>query len=235
MTHFRRSSFRSITADSQRVCRSGGENNGLHFRARVLTVLALAMCSGIAHADIYRFVNADGVTRVTNVRPNGRYEVVVRQSRLVQIPDLAPVTPGSHVGRYSAGARSRYARNIQTAARATHVDPALIHAVISAESGYNPSARSSKGAVGLMQLMPETAARYSVTNRLDPEQNIRGGTRYLGDLLLMFNNDLRLALAAYNAGENAVVKYGNRVPPYRETVEYVPRVMAYYWRYRTAS
>jgi soluble lytic murein transglycosylase-like protein len=86
-----------------------------------------------------------------------------------------------------------------------------------------------------MQLMPETAARYSVTNRLDPEQNIRGGTRYLGDLLLMFNNDLRLALAAYNAGENAVVKYGNRVPPYRETVEYVPRVMAYYWRYRAAS
>jgi soluble lytic murein transglycosylase-like protein len=235
MKYCRRYAFRSITANSQGVCRSGGKNNGLRFRAPLLTVLALAMCSGIAHADIYRFVNADGVTRVTNMRPNSRYEVIVRERRLVEIPNFAPAGPGTHVGRYPTGKRSRYARNIQTAARAANVDPALIHAVISAESGYNPSARSSAGAVGLMQLMPETAARYSVTNRLDPEQNIRGGTRYLGDLLLMFNNDLRLALAAYNAGENAVVKYGNRVPPYRETVEYIPRVMAYYWRYRAAS
>jgi soluble lytic murein transglycosylase-like protein len=136
---------------------------------------------------------------------------------------------------YTWEKRSRYARQIQAAAHAAQVDPALIHAVISAESGYNPSARSNAGAVGLMQLMPETAARYSVTNRLDPQQNIQGGTRYLGDLLLLFNNDLRLALAAYNAGENAVVKYGNRIPPYQETAAYVPRVMTYYRKYRTSS
>jgi soluble lytic murein transglycosylase-like protein len=83
-----------------------------------------------------------------------------------------------------------------------------------------------------MQLMPGTAARYNVTNRLDPDQNIRAGTRYLGDLLLLFDHDLLLALAAYNAGENAVLRHGNRLPPYRETLDYVPRVMAYYRKYR---
>ena len=84
-----------------------------------------------------------------------------------------------------------------------------------------------------MQLMPETARRYNVTDRHDPEQNIHGGAQYLRDLLRMFNNDLHLALAAYNAGEQAVLKYGNRIPPYRETLAYVPKVMKFYERYST--
>jgi soluble lytic murein transglycosylase-like protein len=83
-----------------------------------------------------------------------------------------------------------------------------------------------------MQLMPDTARRYGVTNPLDPEQNIYGGAAYLKDLLVLFGDDLQLALAAYNAGEGAVMTHGYRIPPYRETIQYVPKVMAYYKRYR---
>jgi soluble lytic murein transglycosylase-like protein len=128
---------------------------------------------------------------------------------------------------------SRYASQIQAAAMANNVEAALIRAVISVESGYNPSAKSKKGAVGLMQLMPATAKRYKVKNRRDPEQNIHGGARYLRDLLRMFDNSLHLTLAAYNAGEHAVMKYGNRIPPYRETLAYVPKVMKFYVQYST--
>lgn len=210
------------------------DNERLCYRLLLLMLLTLAMCTGIAHADIYRYVNADGVATFTNMKPKGKFEVVIReQPKLVEKPVLALAAAPTQVSAYGGAMRSRYASQIQAAAQASNLDPALIHAVISAESGYNPSARSRAGAVGLMQLMPETAARYSVTNRLDPEQNIQGGTRYLRDLLQMFNNDLRLALAAYNAGEKAVVKYGNRIPPYQETVAYVPKVMTYYRKYRT--
>jgi soluble lytic murein transglycosylase-like protein len=119
------------------------------------------------------------------------------------------------------------------AARAFSLEPALIHAVISAESGYDPLARSPKGARGLMQLMPGTAKRYGVDNPLDPEQNIHGGAAYLSYLLKLFGNDLNLALAAYNAGEGTVMEYGNRIPPYRETTQYVPKVLSYYKKYKT--
>ena len=116
---------------------------------------------------------------------------------------------------------------------AYNVDAALIRAVISVESGYNPSAVSKGGAVGLMQLMPVTAKRYNVMDRNNPAQNIRGGAQYLRDLLRIFNNDLHLTIAAYNAGEQAVMKYGNRIPPYRETLAYVPKVMKFYKQYST--
>lgn len=199
-------------------------------RAHFFLLMAFATCCGIAHADIYRWVDAKGRPVFTDIRPTGRYEVYLKD-RL----DKVWQEPGK-AGRGTIGEmRSRYTRYVQEAARANNVEPALIHAVIAAESGYDSFARSSKGAVGLMQLMPETARRYRVANRLDPAQNIHGGAQYLRDLLRMFDNDLRLALAAYNAGEQAVVRYGNRIPPYRETVEYVPRVMAYYRKYRTAS
>ena len=100
--------------------------------------------------------------------------------------------------------------------------------MVRAESAYRSDAVSSKGAVGLMQLMPGTAERYGVTDRRDPAQNLRGGTEYLRDLLQMFDNDLQLALAAYNAGENAVIKYGNQIPPYNETQNYVRKVIRFY-------
>ena len=99
---------------------------------------------------------------------------------------------------------------------------------LESESAYQPDAVSHKGAVGLMQLMPGTAERYGVSDRHDPVQNLSGGTRYLRDLLEMFDNDLQLALAAYNAGENAVIRYGNKIPPYNETQGYVRKVIRFY-------
>jgi soluble lytic murein transglycosylase-like protein len=193
----------------------------------------LAVSAGIAQADIYRYVDAEGTVLYTNVPSDSRYKIYLKAKAVK--PDPVAQTLASEMRHYDSDARSRYAQHIQDAARLTKLEPALIHAVISAESGYNPLARSHKGAAGLMQLMPETAKRYGVRNRLDPAQNIHGGARYLRDLVRMFNNDLQLAVAAYNAGENAVVRHGNRIPPYSETMTYVPRVMSYYKKYRTTS
>jgi len=202
-------------------------------RTRFFLVLVAALTAGIAQADIYRYVDADGAVQYTNVPPDSRYKVYLKEQG--KKPDPVAQTLASEVRYYDDKARLRYARHIHEAAIFTKLEPALIHAVISAESGYNPLARSRKGAAGLMQLMPETAKRYGVKNRLDPAQNIHGGARYLRDLVRMFNNDLQLAVAAYNAGENAVVRHGNRIPPYSETMTYVPRVMNYYRKYRTTS
>lgn len=124
-----------------------------------------------------------------------------------------------------------YDRMVNKVALTYGVESALIHAVISVESRYSPKAVSKTGALGLMQLMPETAKRYGVADPLDPLQNLRGGTRYLRYLLKKYNNDRDLALAAYNAGEASVAKYGNQIPPYPETTKYVPRVMGYYQKY----
>ena len=108
------------------------------------------------------------------------------------------------------------------------VDPFLIYCTMSQESSFVASATSPKGAQGLMQLMPGTAARYGVTNPYDVAQNIKGGTRYLKDLLKMFNGRVDLALAGYNAGEGAVMKYGNSIPPYQETRNYVKLILKRY-------
>ena len=108
------------------------------------------------------------------------------------------------------------------------VDPYLIYCLMSQESGFSSGATSNRGAQGLMQLMPGTAARYGVTNPYDVAQNIKGGTRYLKDLLKMFNGRVDLALAGYNAGEGAVMKYGNAVPPYSETRNYVRLILLRY-------
>ena len=134
--------------------------------------------------------------------------------------------------RDSAKNRKRYAPAIDSVAKQNRLPRALVHAVITAESAYDPNAVSHAGAVGLMQLMPGTAERYGVRNRKDPLANVAGGTRYLRDLLKMFDNNLVLALAAYNAGENAVIKYGNKIPPYEETQTYVQRVLKFYNNYK---
>jgi soluble lytic murein transglycosylase-like protein len=204
------------------------------FSSRTLSAVLLLAVATVAQAGntIYRLVDEDGHVQFTNVPPDSRYKMYLRDSKTPDAMEKALARPVRH---FDAKARERYAKHIEDAAQATSVDAALIHAVISVESGYNPLARSNRGARGLMQLMPETAKRYGVKNSLDPAQNIAGGARYLKDLITLFNNNVELALAAYNAGEHAVINYGNRIPPYRETIAYIPRVLTYYKKYRALT
>jgi soluble lytic murein transglycosylase-like protein len=125
--------------------------------------------------------------------------------------------------------RMQYQSLINAAALRHGLMPELLHAVIRAESAYQPNALSHAGACGLMQLMPATAARFRVRNIWDPAENIEGGATYLRFLMDLFDNDLRLALAGYNAGENAVKRHGNQIPPYRETQNYVRKVLQFLW------
>ena len=198
-----------------------------------VTAACATLFSGIifitpAAADIFRHVDKDGRVQYTNVPQDSRYKIYRR------VDDRNPVTEtlAGEVRYFGSDKRDRYREQIEAAGKTHRIDPALIHAVISAESGYNPFARSRSGAAGLMQLMPATAQRYGAHNRMDPAQNIEAGVRYLRVLMNMFDNDLKLALAAYNAGENAVIRAGNRIPPYSETMTYVPRVLKYYKQYR---
>jgi soluble lytic murein transglycosylase-like protein len=199
---------------------------------RKLIAIVVLILPGIAQADIYAFSDESGVTHFSNVPDDDRYQIYLRTPKPVD--ETQPITGGNQ-RTLSLGNQRLYGQFITQAASANRIDAALLHAVISAESGYNPNALSRKGAAGLMQLMPDTARRYGVTNPYDPAQNIQGGARYLRDLLLMFNNDIKLALAAYNAGEKKVVRYGNRIPPFRETIQYVPRVLAYYRKYQATA
>ncbi len=131
----------------------------------------------------------------------------------------------------NANFRRKISPYVTKTARKYGMDPAFVHAVISAESAYNPNARSHVGAMGLMQLMPFTAKRFGVRNAYNPYQNIDAGTRYLKMLYQEFGS-LELAAAGYNAGEGAVRKYNRSIPPYRETQKYVPKVMAFYRKYQ---
>ena len=181
-------------------------------------------------ADIYTYTADDGTVSLSNVPTDERYTV------LIAAPEQAlAATPGFTVrkGKSNLARKAGFDQMVDEVSRTYGMESALLHAVISVESHYNPKAMSNKGAAGLMQLMPQTAKRYGVVDAFDPLQNLDGGAQYLRDLLRMFNNNVSLALAAYNAGEHAVMKHGNRIPPYRETLNYVPRVLDFYQRYRT--
>ena len=148
-------------------------------------------------------------------------------------PRIFSFRPSAQVGVRPPMADVRgadFANIIDRAAFVHGLDPWLLHAVIRAESAYNPGARSSKGAMGLMQLMPDTAVRYGVRDPWNPEENVHAGARYLKDLMGMFGSDVRLAVAAYNAGEGNVQKYGNQIPPFEETRDYVSKVLGFYGR-----
>lgn len=173
------------------------------------------------YADIYKRVDAYGRVFYTDSPEKGMgFRLIIRGRPKTYRHDL----------KYMAGNKLKFDDLIAKAAARHQMDPKLLHAVIQAESAYNPHAVSSAGAVGLMQLMPDTAKRYGVTDRHDAEQNIEGGARYLKDLLGMFNSNLKLAVAGYNAGEGAVMKYNYTVPPYRETQDYVQHVLRLYGR-----
>lgn len=184
-----------------------------------------ALCNA-GSPQLYKYVDRNGHVRYTDKPIHDGYVKLVK----------------SWKGWREPASNSNFKANLQKYkpyVRATskkHDMPSwLIEAVIHAESFYNPQAVSSAGAVGLMQLMPGTARRYGVHNRQNPEQNIEGGVKYLKDLMTMFDGNMELALAAYNAGENAVKKYGNRIPPYKETQHYVKKVTALTKRYRSQA
>lgn len=181
--------------------------------------------SNLSSVRIYKFVDSSGVIHFSDKPTDDRFQLVYEGS-LFEGEDYRHRGLGIH------RRHAEYSDLIQAAAIRYQLDAALLHAVIHTESAYNPNAVSPKGAVGLMQLMPATAKRFGVTQRTDASQNIDGGARFLRYLLKLFNNNKRLALAGYNAGENAVIRHGRQIPPYRETRHYVSRVLALYDLYR---
>lgn len=189
---------------------------------RLGCLLAVVLLPAVAAgAETFRFVAPDGTVHLTNAPTDSRYH------RGKPAP-ARPVT-GSSVGwlRMPGADLALYAREIAEAAIRHGLPERLISAVIRVESGFNPRAVSRKGAQGLMQLMPKTASLLGVRDSFDPRENIDGGVRHLRGLIERFPSDLRLALAAYNAGEQAVLAYGG-IPPYAETREYVTRVLQIY-------
>ncbi len=193
-------------------------------RKTLLLISALsigALASGNSAAlEVYKYVDSLGRVHLTDRPTHKGYKLILKAGKPVNMARIDFKSRDAN--------RKRFSRKIAEAAREHRVPEALLHAVITVESAYDPNAVSRAGAVGLMQLMPATATRYGVFNRHDPFANLNGGTRYLRHLMDLFDNNLNLALAGYNAGENAVKKYGNQIPPYDETQNYVRKVLELY-------
>ena len=186
---------------------------------KLIFVTALGLIFSIAVsisvlADIYRYVDENGVWHFTNLPTGGKYKLYIKTPRR---------TPSAYIKEYEG--------IILQAASRFGVDASLVKAVIKAESDFDSQAVSSKGAEGLMQLMPQTSDALAVTDPFDPVENIFGGTRYLSLLLKRFKNDQRLAVAAYNAGPERVESHQG-IPPIPETERFVEKVMNYYLDFR---
>jgi hypothetical protein len=195
--------------------------------ATVVTAAPAARAPG-GNASVFKFRDASGVLHYTDQRPrHERYTVIS-----VYCPACDPRSP-INWDRTRLNLTAYDAEIVASATR-WNVDPALVRAIIHAESAFNPEAMSRKGAQGLMQLMPGTADMLGVTDPFDAVQNIEGGTQYLAGLLTRYNGDVQMAAAAYNAGEGAVKRYGG-VPPYEETKVYVQRVGTLHRRYQIGS
>lgn len=209
--------------------------NSIHGSAAVRQViLGVVLCAaGVAQAEelkIYRSYDSSGKVPTFSDRP------INRTSQVFAMFDGNRLWPRAGTGPVSlpqlSARRTALDPLVQRVASTHGVHPALLKAIIEVESGFNARALSPKGAVGLMQVMPATAARYGHFDLYSPEQNMDVGARYLRDLLKLFGGDVRLAVAAYNAGENAVIRHGRRVPPYAETTKYVPMVLERYSRFQ---
>lgn len=182
---------------------------------------------GNVNADIYRYVDEDGIVHFTDAPTDKRFKIFMR--------DLKKDKELRTRLRFASSANSaEYAQLIKICSEKYGVSQSLVKAVIQAESGFDPNAVSSKGASGLMQLMPATAKSLKVADRFDPKENVDGGVKYLRFLLDTFRGDVALAVAAYNAGLNRVAKYGG-IPPYNETRVYVSRVLSYMKSYQESG
>jgi len=202
-----------------------------------------------ARAEIWGYVDETGAARISTQKLDDRYQLFFKGSTTFEAPDdAADIQSRAAFERTPIFNRvmdqpnaGRFEPLIEQYAKLQQLDPALVKAIIAVESSFQPNAVSVKGAVGLMQIIPETGQRYgvvadatrSIEQKLrDPAINLRVGTRYLHDLLVLFADDLELALAAYNAGENAVTRYDNTIPPFAETLEYVKLVQQFRSFYR---
>jgi soluble lytic murein transglycosylase-like protein len=174
-----------------------------------------------AHADVYMYKDKDGVLTFTNVPNHTGYKRILREAGV-------PRSVGGSV------TSAEFDELIRSASDRYNVDPNLIRAIIKTESDFNINARSNKGAMGLMQLMPDTARLHNVSDAYDPNENVEGGVRHLRMLLERYQGNLELSLAAYNAGAGAVEKHGG-IPPYNETREYVRKVLRFYDAFRGTS
>lgn len=232
-------------------------------RAALAGLALAALCTaGAARAELYGYIDQDGVAHFADEKLDDRYKLFLKDGGKLDslaMPRVAgvrmagrPVGPGK--GNADAGKLYRYVLNhpnialvdpiIRQIAASQNVDPALVKAVMAVESGFNPSAVSPKGAIGLMQVIPDTGVRFgiaadkrrSVEQKLaDPRLNISAGVRYLSWLQNQFPNNLELVLAAYNAGEGAVARYNNQIPPFPETRQYVSTVMEFYRIYQPSG
>jgi len=190
-------------------------------KSAIFFAALLAATVAGAHPKIYTYMDADGIRHYTDVPDSNRYKLLVLSSR-----DMTE--SGDHYDPAVLARATQYDSIIENAAVSAAVEANLLRAVIVVESGFNSRAVSKRGAVGLMQLMPATATRFGAFNRYDPKQNIHAGALYLKFLMDRFGQNVRLALAAYNAGEEAVERNGGQIPPFSETMAYVPRVLKIY-------
>jgi soluble lytic murein transglycosylase-like protein len=195
----------------------------------VLIAVVIGAAPFSVAAQVYKWTDENGIVTFSNIAPPADQDFQV-----LRFPCYAADPKCRSVSWEKVPLNTRaYRAEIRSAAQYNAIEESLIRAIIHAESAYQPDAQSPKGAQGLMQLMPETQAELDVADPFDPEANINGGTRYLSQLLEEFDGDFELAAAAYNAGPNAVYRYGG-VPPFDETQEYVRRVKILYRRYGQA-
>jgi len=209
------------------------------YRIPLIFAAVVALGSAISSpcmADIWGYVDDKGIAHLSDHQVDENYVLFKKEvpRPKTEAFDYSALDRMSLVNTTNAALRAQFAPLIAQVAQEYSLDLSLLHAIITVESGYNAQARSPAGAVGLMQLMPGTAQRYGVRNIWDPLENLQGGARYLRFLLAMFPNKLDLVLAAYNAGEGAVMQHGMKIPPYAETQAYVPMVITHYERYRAA-
>lgn len=207
---------------------------GIGARLALGAILLFTVIGGAAASTIFIHAHDDGAIEISDAQETLDFRVLLSSAELQAAPVdvLVPRSGRNKINgqTFLAQGVERYRAEVAEASRQARVDARLVHAVIAAESGFNPNAVSRTGAVGLMQLMPGTARRFGVRDSRDPTQNLMGGTRYLSYLLDFFQNDIALALAAYNAGEGAVLGAGRKIPAFRETIAYVPRVLEIYRR-----
>jgi soluble lytic murein transglycosylase-like protein len=195
---------------------------GVRWSTKLIVLSVSLVLWAQASADVFQFIDDDGIPHFSDQLSDPRYRAIVETG------NKSSGLPASRSDSSLREARQRLAPDIAATAAAHRIDAALLSAVVEVESGYNASAISRKGAMGLMQLMPDTARRYGVVNPMDALQNLNGGARLLRDLLDQLGDSKALALAAYNAGAGAVISHGHRIPPFPETARYVPEVLRRY-------